>query len=73
MTRRGFFVVLEGPEGSGKSTLLGPLAECMRASRIDPVIVSVPGGSRAGVIAGQALLDPVHPVGPLAELFFYLA
>jgi dTMP kinase len=73
MTRRGFFVVLEGPEGSGKSTLLGPLAECMRASRIDPVIVREPGGTRAAEIARQALLDPEHPVGPLAELFFYLA
>jgi dTMP kinase len=73
MTRRGFFVVLEGPEGSGKSTLLGPLAECMRAGRMDPVIVREPGGTRAAEIARQALLDPEHPVGPLAELFLYLA
>jgi dTMP kinase len=73
MTRRGFFVVLEGPEGSGKSTLLGPLAECIRARRIDTVIVREPGGTRAAEIARQALLDPEHPVGPLAELFFYLA
>jgi len=73
MTRRGFFVVLEGPEGSGKSTLLSPLAECMRAGRMDPVIVREPGGTRAAEIARQALLDPEHPVGPLAELFLYLA
>jgi dTMP kinase len=73
MSRPGFFVVLEGPEGSGKSTLLGPLAECMRASSIDPVIVREPGGTRAAEIARQALLDPEHPVGPLAELFLYLA
>lgn len=73
MSRRGFFVVLEGPEGSGKSTLVGPLAECMRASGVDPVVVREPGSTRAAEIARQALLDPDHPVGPLAELFLYLA
>jgi dTMP kinase len=73
MTRSGFFVVLEGPEGSGKSTLIGPLAELMRASQIDPVIVREPGGTRAAEIVRQALLDPEHPVGPITELFLYLA
>jgi dTMP kinase len=73
MKRRGFFVVLEGPEGSGKSTMLGPLAECMRAASVDPVVVREPGGTHAAEIARQALLDPDHPVGPVAELFFFLA
>ena len=73
MSRRGFFVVLEGPEGSGKSTLIGPLAERIRASQVEPVVVREPGGTRAAEIARQALLDPEHPVGPVAELFFYLA
>jgi dTMP kinase len=73
MSRRGFFLVLEGPEGSGKSTLIGPLAERMRASGVEPVIVREPGGTRAAEIARQALLDPAHPIGPVAELFFYLA
>lgn len=73
MTRRGFFVVLEGPDGSGKSTLVGPLAERIRAGGIEPVVVREPGGTRAAEIARQALLDPAHPLGPLAELFLYLA
>jgi dTMP kinase len=73
MSRRGFFVVLEGPEGSGKSTLIGPLAERMRASKVEPVVVREPGGTRAAEIARQALLDPGHPLGPVAELFFFLA
>jgi dTMP kinase len=74
MIRRGFFVVLEGPEGSGKSTLLRPLADRIRASsKVEPVVVREPGGTRAAEIARQALLDPEHPVGPVAELFFYLA
>lgn len=73
MNRRGLFVVLEGPEGSGKSTLTAPLAERMRASGVEPLVVREPGGTRAGEIARQALLDPEHHVGTLAELFFYLA
>jgi dTMP kinase len=73
MKRRGIFIVLEGPEGSGKSTLVGPLAERMRAGGADPIVVREPGGTRAAEIARQALLDPEHPVGPVAELFFYLA
>jgi dTMP kinase len=70
---RGLFVVLEGPEGSGKSTLAGKLAGRMRELGIDPVVVREPGGTRAAEIARQALLDPEHPVGPMAELFFFLA
>jgi dTMP kinase len=73
MKRRGFFIVLEGPEGSGKSTLVGPLAERMRAGGADPIVVREPGGTRAAEVARQALLDPEHPIGPVAELFFYLA
>jgi dTMP kinase len=73
MSRRGLFIVLEGPEGSGKSSLVGPLAERMRESGVEPVVVREPGGTRAAEIARQALLDPEHPVGPIAELFLYLA
>jgi dTMP kinase len=73
MSPRGLFVVLEGPDGSGKSTLAKPLVERMRMRNVEPVVVREPGGTRAGEIARQALLDPEHPVGTLAELFFYLA
>jgi dTMP kinase len=73
MSSSGFFVVLEGPEGSGKSSLLGPLAALMRENKVDPVVIREPGGTRAAEIARQALLDPEHPVGPVAELFLYLA
>jgi dTMP kinase len=73
MNRPGLFVVIEGPEGSGKSTLAVALAERMRQRGLDPVVVREPGGTRAAEIARSALLDPEHPVGPVAELFFYLA
>jgi dTMP kinase len=73
MNRPGLFVVIEGPEGSGKSTLAVALAERMRQGGLDPVVVREPGGTRAAEIARSALLDPEHPVGPVSELFFYLA
>lgn len=73
MTRAGFFVVLEGPEGSGKSTLAAGLALRMREAGADPIVVRDPGTTPTAEIARRALLDPEHPVGPLAELFFYLA
>jgi dTMP kinase len=49
------------------------LAALMREHKVDPIVIREPGGTRAAEIARQALLDPDHPVGPLAELFLYLA
>ena len=73
MSHSGLFIVLEGTEGSGKSTLANALAERMRQAGLDPLVVREPGGTRAAELARQALLDPEHPVGPVSELFFYLA
>jgi dTMP kinase len=73
MSRLGLFIVLEGPEGSGKSTLGVALADRMRQAGLEPLIVREPGGTHAAEIARSALLDPSHPVGPVSELFFYLA
>jgi dTMP kinase len=73
MNHPGLFVVLEGTEGSGKSTLAAGLSERMRQAGFDPLVVREPGGTRAAEIARHALLDPEHPVGPVSELFFYLA
>jgi dTMP kinase len=49
------------------------LAERIRRAGLDPLIVREPGGTHAAEIARTALLDPAHPVGPVSELFFYLA
>jgi dTMP kinase len=73
MNRPGLFVVLEGTDGSGKSSLAAALGERMRQGGLDPVVVREPGGTHAAEIARRALLDPEHPVGPVSELFFYLA
>jgi len=73
MNRPGLFVVLEGTDGSGKSTLALALAERMRQGGLDPVVVREPGGTHAAEIARKVLLDHEHPIGPVSELFFYLA
>jgi dTMP kinase len=73
MSHPGLFVVLEGTEGSGKSTLAQSLAERMRQAGLDPLMVREPGGTPAAEIARHAVLDPEHHVGPVSELFFYLA
>ena len=69
----GLFIVLEGPDGSGKSTLIRPLVERMRQAGIDPVVTREPGGTPAAEMARKAVLDPDHKLGPMSELFFYLA
>ena len=73
MSLPGLFVVLEGPDGAGKSTLAAALAGRMRQGGLDPLVVREPGGTHAAEIARRALLDPAHPIGPVSELFFYLA
>ena len=73
MSEEGYFIVVEGPEGAGKSTLVAALATRMRQLGMAPVMVREPGGTAAGELARQALLDPDRPIGPVAELFFYLA
>ena len=73
MSRPGLFIVLEGTEGSGKSTLAVAIAERIRQAGLDPLLVREPGGTRAAELARSALLDPDHHLGPVSELFFFLA
>lgn len=73
MTRRGFFLVLEGPEGAGKSTLAAALAAKCRHAGVDPVLVREPGGTPIAESARRALLDSDHPIAPETELFLVLA
>lgn len=69
----GFFVVIEGPEGAGKTTLAAALAGEFRASGVQPELVREPGGTPAAERVREILLDPQHPVSPVAELFLFLA
>jgi dTMP kinase len=69
----GFFLVVEGPEGAGKTTLVAALAERLRASGADPLLVREPGGTPVGERIRALLLDPASTIEPASELFLFLA
>jgi dTMP kinase len=48
MSRNGFFITFEGSEGCGKSTQIALLAESLRSSGQDPLLLREPGGTPAG-------------------------
>ncbi len=69
----GILVVVEGPEGAGKSTLVQGVAQRVRQSGADPVLVREPGGTPVAEAARKVFLDPELDTGPVAELFLVLA
>jgi dTMP kinase len=70
---RGFFLVVEGPEGAGKTTLAAGLGERLGASGDEPVLVREPGGTTIAERVRGVLLDPDLAMGPVSELFLFLA
>jgi dTMP kinase len=69
---RGLFIVLEGPDKSGKSTQARLLVEALQKTR--PVLhTREPGGTSFAEEIRRILLDPKHPVHPIAELMLYEA
>jgi dTMP kinase len=70
---RGRFLVVEGPEGAGKSTLVRGLAARLASAGLDPVLVREPGGTPVAERIRTVLLDPVHAIEPVSELFLFLA
>lgn len=63
----GLFVTFEGGDGSGKSTQIARLAERMRVSGLDPLVLREPGGTPLGEGIRALLLDPDRDPVPLAE------
>lgn len=70
MSSTGRFIVVEGPDGAGKSVLVAALAEQMRATGLDPVVVREPGGTAVAEALRLELLDRSRPFQPLTELLY---
>jgi dTMP kinase len=69
---RGVFVTVEGVEGAGKTTQVALLAERLRGSGRDVLVVREPGGTPLAEEARRLVLDPALDLGPAAELFLML-
>src|SRR5579863_1639588 len=74
MTKRGWFITLEGPEGSGKSTQLRLLGKRLRGARYDVLETAEPGGTPIGMQIRRVLLDAKNQeLCPTAELLLMFA
>jgi len=71
-TARGVFVTVEGVEGAGKTTQVALLAERLRGSGREALVVREPGGTPLAEEARRLALDPAMDLGPAAELFLML-
>jgi dTMP kinase len=69
---RGAFVTVEGVEGAGKTTQVALLAERLRGSGREVLVVREPGGTPLAEEARRLALDPALDLGAPAELFLML-
>ena len=69
---RGVFVTVEGVEGAGKTTQVALLAERLRGSGREVLVVREPGGTPLAEEARRLVLDPALDLGAAAELFLML-
>ena len=69
---RGLFLTVEGVEGAGKTTQVALLAERLRRSGREVLVVREPGGTPLAEEARRLFLDPALELGPATELFLVL-
>lgn len=72
-SKRGLFIVFEGPDKSGKSTQARLLAETLAKRGLSALHTREPGGTSFAEEVRRILLNPDHRVHPLAELLLYEA
>jgi len=74
MSKRGRFVVLDGPDGGGKTTQALRLVRRLQASGRDVLHVRDPGSTVVGERIRDVLLDPtLGDVVPMCEMLLYQA
>lgn len=73
MSKKGFFITLEGPEGSGKSTQSKLLANVLIGKGFEVVVTAEPGGDPVAQEIRTILLHSKDAIVPEAELLLYLA
>lgn len=73
--KRGFFLVIEGPEGAGKSTLAAALAgRIRRATGSEPTTVREPGSTpKAETLRKEVLHNGKAPTAERELLYFAMA
>jgi len=69
----GFLISLEGGEGAGKSTVLNALRDCLVEHDFEVVTTREPGGTAAGEMIRQVLLNPELKLFSETELLLMFA
>lgn len=69
--KKGFFIVLEGPDRSGKSTQAAMLKEWLEQQGMQTILTREPGGTAISEKIRKILLDPQVKAVPVAELFLF--
>lgn len=70
---KGFLVSLEGGEGAGKTTVLNALRDCLLEHRFEVVTTREPGGTSAGEMIRDVLLNPALKLFSETELLLMFA
>lgn len=69
----GFLISLEGGEGAGKTTVLNALRDCLDQHGFEVVTTREPGGTAAGEMIRQVLLNPELKLFSETELLLMFA
>ena len=72
MSKRGFFITLEGPEGSGKSSQARRLAAALRRDGARVEFVRDPGSTALGRALRRVLLHSRATLSPLTEALLFI-
>jgi dTMP kinase len=70
---RGLLLVLEGGEGVGKTTQWQRLSDRLTQTGHDVLAMREPGGTPAGDVIRELLLNPRHSLTPSAEALLFAA